>query len=125
MIRRGFDENKCATHTEAELGALYRRGCNTLQFLRLAGELESVERCVVANILAMQAHRQSADVKPPTFKRRLRGIQATAYAEAYAGFDRALAGAAEDLDIILPAYSSQRSLEWIPRLRNLHVAPQP
>ncbi|KAJ2748995.1 hypothetical protein IWQ56_007324, partial [Coemansia nantahalensis] len=110
MIRQGFDEHRCATYTDSEHATLYRRGCNTLGFLKLARELGSVERRVVSNILSMQAYRQSADSKPPTHKRRLQGIQAAAYADAYAGFDRALAGAAEDLDVILPAYAFKRSL---------------
>ncbi|KAJ2779011.1 hypothetical protein H4R18_004246 [Coemansia javaensis] len=119
-IRQGFDEGRRAALSDAELAAVYRRGCNTLGFLKLARELGSVERAVVASILQMEARREATDEKPPAFKRRLQGLQAQEYAEAHVGVDRAVASIEQELDIILPRYTSRRSLEWIPRLRSLY-----
>ncbi|KAJ2828585.1 hypothetical protein IWW50_001303 [Coemansia erecta] len=120
IIRHGFDQNMNTKHPDHELAALYKRGYNTLGFLKLARELGSVERRIVTSILQVQAERRLAEAKTPTSRRKLQPLQHKAYAESYEKFDAALANMARDLDIIMPQYQSKRSLEWIPRLNRLY-----
>ncbi|KAJ1963993.1 hypothetical protein GGI12_001713 [Dipsacomyces acuminosporus] len=119
-VRQGFEENKDPKHTEDELHSLYKRGYNTLAFLKLAHELGSVERRLVASMLRMHKERKITDEKPPIYKRKFLPHQNRIYDETYNEYDRAIAGIERDLDIILPRDKFARSLEWIPPLKNLH-----
>lgn len=119
-VRQGFEGNKLTNPTRAELEALYRKGYNTLGFLKLARELGSIERQLVTAILDMQSFRQQADEKPPVIRRKLQPLQRKIYENYYAEYDRAIANIERDLDIVLPHDKITRTLEWIPSLPNLY-----
>ncbi|KAI8322303.1 hypothetical protein GQ54DRAFT_333336 [Martensiomyces pterosporus] len=119
-VRQGFDENSDPNHTDTELQSLYRRGHNTLVFLKLAHELGSVERKLVASILRMHKERRIVEEKPPLHKRKFLPHQKRIYDETYEEYDRTIENIERDLDIILPKDKFVRSLEWIPALKNLH-----
>ncbi|KAJ2139215.1 hypothetical protein IW139_001110 [Coemansia sp. RSA 353] len=119
-IRQGFDESPKYGSTEHGPAALYRKGYNTLGFLKLARELGSVERQLVTSILQIQVERQASDIKPVTYRRKLKPQQERLQSEAYDKLDWAIFNIAHDLDIILPPYQTQRTLEWIPQLKHLY-----
>ncbi|KAJ2334684.1 hypothetical protein GGI00_001738 [Coemansia sp. RSA 2681] len=119
-IRQGFQERQGQQLTENEREKLYRRGWNTLEFLKLARELGSVERGIVDAVLCVHRERAAAEEKPGTKRRRLQSLQAQAYSSAYEEYDKIIASIARDLDIILPHDTFARSLQWIPRLNRLH-----
>ncbi|KAJ2902904.1 hypothetical protein GGI21_004498 [Coemansia aciculifera] len=119
-IRQGFQANRGRQLTESERDKLYRQGWNTLGFLKLARELGSVERSIVDAVLCIYNERAAAEEKPGTKKRRLQPLQAQTYGSTYDNYDKTIANIARDLDIILPHDTFTRSLQWIPRLKNLH-----
>ncbi|KAJ2392589.1 hypothetical protein GGI05_002635 [Coemansia sp. RSA 2603] len=120
-IRQGFEENKNAAHTDRDRALLYERGHNTLIFLKLARELESVERHLVSAILAVQAHRRETEEKPPISRRRLQPLQRLVYSETFDEYDKAIASIESDLGVLLPRDRISPSLSWIPPLKNLHI----
>ncbi|KAI7833409.1 hypothetical protein BX661DRAFT_196611 [Kickxella alabastrina] len=119
-IRQGFNENKSATHAADDLKSLYERGYNTLGFLKLARELDSVERRLATAVLDLHKQRRITEEKPPAYKRRLQPLQKRVYDETYAEYDRVVANIERDLNIILPRDKVSQSLEWIPLLKSLH-----
>ncbi|KAJ1940794.1 hypothetical protein FBU59_003700 [Linderina macrospora] len=119
-IRQGFTENTSTDNTHSDLSLLYTRGYNTLAFLKLARELGSVERKLVTSIVQVYKDRQAADVKPPIYRKKLQKHQKQVYDETFEEYDRVLESIERDLEIILPRDRFVRSLEWIPKLNNLH-----
>ncbi|KAJ2161489.1 hypothetical protein GGF46_001428 [Coemansia sp. RSA 552] len=107
IIRQGSGEMRRVIHAGEAAAAQYQRGCNTLGFLKLARELGSVERQVVASLLKTHAERALAE-------RRTSRAPESVESLTYDGFDRAVAGLARDLDIVIPKYKPSVSLEWIP-----------
>ncbi|KAJ1955306.1 hypothetical protein DL89DRAFT_291848 [Linderina pennispora] len=119
-IRQGFTENTSTDNTHSDLALLYTRGYNTLAFLKLARELGSVERKLVTSIVQVYKDRKAADEKPPIHKKKWQKHQKQVYDETFGEYDRVLESIERDLEIILPRDRFVRSLEWIPKLDNLH-----
>ncbi|KAJ1647593.1 hypothetical protein J3B02_002881 [Coemansia erecta] len=119
-IRQGFEQNKCMELSNDGLLSLYERGYNTLGFLKLARELESVERKLVTTIITMQEKRRIAKLKPLAHKRMLMPLQKAVHDREYADYESLISNIERDLCIILPRDQVAPSLDWIPRLKNLH-----
>ncbi|KAJ2704359.1 hypothetical protein FB645_003364 [Coemansia sp. IMI 203386] len=119
-IRQGFEQNSCAQPSADSIMSLYKRGYNTLGFLKLARELESVERKLVTTIIDMQEKQKIAKIKPLTHKRKLLPLQKTVYDREYAEYESLISSIERDLCIILPKDQTAPSLDWIPRLDNLY-----
>ncbi|KAJ1820164.1 hypothetical protein LPJ56_003499, partial [Coemansia sp. RSA 2599] len=96
------------------------RGYNTLGFLKLARELESVERKLVTTIIDMQEKRRVANAKPLAYKRMLFPLQRAVNDREYEGYETLVSNIERDLGIILPKDQIAPSLDWIPPLKNLH-----
>ncbi|KAJ2556894.1 hypothetical protein EV175_001698 [Coemansia sp. RSA 1933] len=118
-IRQGFDEYRC-TQQQVSHELLYRKGCNTLGILKLARELGSIERMLVSTVLEMYRKRLNSEIQPPPSRRRMKPLQKKAYDEAFIEYDRVISRIEQELEIILPRDRCNRSLEWIPPIRNLH-----